>query len=402
MKATKRAMTVFLSLILVFGLFAALPLTANADPTPNFDPNDTTATITNYGSQGFTVPVFVQFMGGEVWGDSYFDTAGWNKFYNPNVPPTQHSIGAAKFTVTIDGANYPSFCGDLGSPGIDSAYRLDDRDISNVKDQLIAALDYINDNYGGLNAWGTFDSGNYDISANGGPLAQMVVWYLLSHSNSASTPAITGIEGAAGYMPTDYNDAIQTVLDNCTAAYAAKEASGASRVTDILTIAGIHTDQGYQRQIVPVFDGSEIATEPSATTEPAGDGTTTEPSSSTEPTTVPAGDGTTAAPGDVTTTEPTTAPTNPPAAPATVPATAGTTATPTTAITPAAGATTTQPTTAVPAIAGATGPTTTAAPAIATPAQTGDNSNFLLYLLIATLAALTAAAVLLVPARQRR
>jgi len=106
------------------------------------------------------------------------------------------------------------------------------------KEKLIAALDWIYANYGSFE---TLDDYQYAI-------AQMLVWSILFDFDE-----ITIAKAGDSQFITDTLATVKDILSKYESAYAARVASGAARVTDILELVSVAANG--QPQIIPIIGG---------------------------------------------------------------------------------------------------------------------------------------------------
>jgi len=159
-----------------------------------------------------------------------------------------------------------TFCAELGSPDIDHAGYIntpDERIDADMKLQIMAALDYVYDKYGGF-TWG------YPlayIDYDGTPvfqrvtdpelfsyaIAQMAIWTIIETPNGLE--AIRGSTYIEGYWNV-FDDVLQDVLNNSMPAYQAKmnaKVPGQGYVKDIVFLGPAVWRDG-QHQLFPLFD----------------------------------------------------------------------------------------------------------------------------------------------------
>jgi hypothetical protein len=157
-----------------------------------------------------------------------------------------------------------SFCAELGSPQIDlEGYQLDLNQHGLEADQIemiIAALDYVYDKYGFT--WGVpldyIDEFGKPVYKNvrtpeqfGYAVAQLAVWSIVE----IELEGVRGSTGIETYWDV-FGDALQDVLDNCLAAYNAKQPTD-SRIVDLVFLCPSYSPK-LQLQLYPVFGEREV------------------------------------------------------------------------------------------------------------------------------------------------
>ena len=243
-----------LSVFLAIAMMAALVIPAMAA-----DPVQLVRLQESPGS----VPVSVLWQNGIVWGSyDYHDWPVGEPWNNPFLEDIEvdgdnfelhPALSACQFEVTLpDGTIVPSFCTDLGAADVDSWYDIDpiDRGVTDEqKLQLMAVLDYVNDNYG-LEKWTNYPYPS--AAAYSRALAQVLVWSIVEQENVSSIKAV----GGWGVITAD----VEWILDNCVEIYEAKLASlaeGQTYVSGLVFLIGA-IDSTLQRQVYPLFDEGNI------------------------------------------------------------------------------------------------------------------------------------------------
>jgi len=182
------------------------------------------------------IPISVLWSDGTLWNQQTKDKVG---IYNTYIIPP--------------GSTEPisSYCTDIMSMLFGAKYAVDeaDRGLADADIQyLMAALDYINDKYGGF-TWGNnaFDP----VEAFSKAIAQICVWYIIYDGVIDEIRGLTGLT----YSWDFFEDAVQDVLDNCEAAYADKLANAPENTVYVSGIVFLNDVNGAaQSQMYPVFD----------------------------------------------------------------------------------------------------------------------------------------------------
>jgi hypothetical protein len=212
MKTIKKITAITLMLALVVGCFAAMPLTVSA--MPYSDDFDATATYT---------------AGAKDTGSCVWSSGG---------------VVYQFYVMDGTGKEFYSLCAsDIGDQiGVNAEY---EADTISKKDQIVAALNYINNEYDSLNTWSGYQGGLNDPNpeANTKLISQLVVWAII---NDKDPYTLTGAAWGFDYDPSLVNSAVSNVFENYV---------GATGDIDIVYLASsfiTESNMPSQPQIVPI------------------------------------------------------------------------------------------------------------------------------------------------------